>query len=443
MLTPRLIESLLGLRKVSPRRIFLAYSGGVDSHVLLHLCAQDPELRKRLTAVHVHHGLQSQAEAWAIHAETTARGLGVEFLLCRVDAHPKPGESPEEAARNARYEALKPVIRPDDVLLVAQHQDDQLETVLLQLLRGSGLVGLAGMPESMPFGQGTLLRPFLHVRKEEIDRYASAHRLAWVEDPTNRESVYDRNFLRQQVLPLLKQRWPSCDRTVARTAGHCAEAYALLADVAEASFAKVYSSADNTLKIDQLSALDLSRRQLVIRHWFRQMGLKMPSQAFLAQLFDHVIGAGINSDPVLSGQGYQIRRYRNKLYCLRVGHTESLQIQDLDWPKERESLAIGECMTLTRIASTAGIPQAVWLQSKVTVRLRGGGELIALPDRRGHHRLKNLYQEIGIPPWERAAIPLIYLDGKLAAVAGLWISAEYYCECEALQPCFRLAFDRH
>jgi tRNA(Ile)-lysidine synthase len=425
---------------LTPRQIFVAYSGGVDSHVLLHLCAQDPKLRDRLTAVHVHHGLQAQAEAWARHAENTARGLGVKFLLFRVDAHPKPGESPEEAARNARYEALKSVMMADDVLLVAQHQDDQLETVLLQLLRGSGLLGLAGMPASLPFGQGTLLRPFLHVRKQTIDGYAVAHRLRWVEDPSNNESIYDRNFLRRQVLPLLKQRWPSCDQAVARAAGHCAEAYALLADVAAETFAKVFSSEDNTLKIDQLGAFDLPRRQLVIRHWFRQMGLKMPSQAFLTQLFDNVIGAGINSDPVLSGQSYQIRRYRNKLYCLQGEQNEDLQAIECEWPKDTESLTIGKRMTLTRLTSTTGIPEAVWLQSKVTVKFRSGGELIALPSRRGHHHLKNLYQEIGIPPWERAAIPLIYLDGKLAAVADLWISAEFYREDQ--HPCFRLAFHR-
>jgi tRNA(Ile)-lysidine synthase len=433
MLTPRLIESSLGLCKASPRKIFVAYSGGIDSHVLLHLCAQDPKLQGRLTAVHIHHGLQAQAEAWARHAGNTARGLGVKFLLLRVNAHPKPGESPEEAARNARYEALKAVMTPDDVMLVAQHQDDQLETVLLQLLRGSGLLGLAGMPESMPFGQGMLLRPFLHIRKQLIDRYASAQQLEWVEDPSNNESVYDRNFLRRQVLPLLKQRWPSCDQTVTRAAEHCAEAYALLADVASKAFAEVYCADDNTLNIARLDAFDLSLRQMVIRHWFRHMGLKMPSRAFLAQLFAHVIGAGLNSDPVLRGQGYQIRRYRNKLYCLQDRQHEDLQT--IDWPMDRDSLAVGQRITLTRIISDAGIPEAIWRQSKVTVKFRSGGELIALPGRRGHHPLKNLYQEIGIPPWERPALPLIYLDGNLAAVADLWISAGYYQE---RPPCYRL-----
>lgn len=428
MLTPRLIESALGWCETRPRQIFLAYSGGVDSHVLLHLCVQNQVLRDRLTAVHVHHGLMEQADVWARHAETTARELGVKFLLFRVNAHPKLGESPEDAARNARYEALKSVVMPGDALLVAQHQDDQLETVLQQLLRGGGLLGLAGMPSSLPFGHGTLLRPFLHVRKQAIEDYAEAHRLIWVEDPSNNESVYDRNFLRQQVLPLLKQRWPSCDQTVARAAGHCAEAHRLLADLAAESFAEVHHAEDNTLNIERLNRYDLSRRRLIIRHWFRQMGLKMPSQAFLAQLFDHVIGAGINSDPVLCQKGYQMRRYRDKLYCFKVNAVEVFQ--SIDWPKDLDSINIGKRMILARVRKARGIPEPIWRQTRATVKFRNGSEKIALPGRRGHHPLKNLYQEAGIPPWERASMPLIYLDNQLAAIGNLWISADFYAESE-------------
>ncbi|MEC4748852.1 tRNA lysidine(34) synthetase TilS [Methylomicrobium sp. Wu6] len=435
MLTPRLIGSALESCEAPPRQILLAYSGGVDSHVLLHLCAQDQALRDRLTAVHVHHGLQEQAEGWACHAEHTARALGVKFLLCRVDAHPKPGESPEEAARNARYAALQSAMMPGDVLLVAQHQDDQLETVLLQLLRGGGLLGLAGMPARLPFGRGTLVRPFLSVRKQRIDDYAAAQQLRWVEDPSNNESVYDRNFLRREILPLLKQRWPSCDQTVVRAAGHCAEAHALLTDMAAEAFGEVYQESDNTLSIELLNTFDLPRRRMIIRHWFRQMGLKMPSQAFLEQLFGHVIDAGANSDPVLCVQGCRIRRYRDRLYCLKEEHGEDMR--DFDWPEHAESVKIGKRMILTRMRSMAGIPETIWLQSTVSVKFRCGGESIALPGRQGHRRLKNLYQEIGIPPWQRDEMPLIYLDGRLAAVADLWISSEFYREGQSA--CIRFA----
>ena len=161
-------------------------------------------------------------------AKKRQQSLGVDFILLRVNAVASQGESPEEAARNARYTALKSLIGINDVLLVAQHRDDQLETVLLQLFRGSGLRGLSAMPEIMAFGQGLMLRPLLNVSKLAIDDYARAHALIWVDDPSNLSNEYDRNFLRNAVLPLLKQRWPACDKTVARSARHCADAQVVI-----------------------------------------------------------------------------------------------------------------------------------------------------------------------------------------------------------------------
>jgi len=214
------------------QRFYIAYSGGVDSHVLLHCCASMPQLKDRLTAVYVHHGLQAEAESWAKHCGKTAEDLGVEFLMLRVNAKAAPGESPEEAARNARYAVLKSLIKADDALLLAQHREDQLETVLLQLFRGSGLRGLSGMPERMAFGAGVMLRPLLNTPKQTIGDYARARQLSWIEDPSNQSNDYDRNFLRNAVVPLLKQRWPAIDKTVARSAKHCADAQVLVDEVA-------------------------------------------------------------------------------------------------------------------------------------------------------------------------------------------------------------------
>ena len=223
MLSSQIIESALDQHK-QPRHVYVAYSGGVDSHVLLHFCASIKLLKDKITAVYVHHGLQAEAESWAKHCEKTAEGLGVDFLVLRVNAYAKSGESPEEAARNARYAALKSLMDADDMLLLAQHREDQLETVLLQLFRGSGLRGLSGMPERMAFGQGVMLRPLLNIPKQAINDYAQAHQLSWVEDPSNQSNDYDRNFLRNAVVPLLKQRWPAIDKTVSRSAKHCADA---------------------------------------------------------------------------------------------------------------------------------------------------------------------------------------------------------------------------
>lgn len=410
------------------RKFFVGYSGGVDSHVLLHLCASIPQLKDKLTAVYVHHGLQAEADAWAGHCEKTAIGLGVGFIALRVNAKAMPGESPEEAARNARYAAFKTLIHRDDVLLLAQHREDQLETVLLQLFRGSGLRGLSGMPECMAFGPGVMLRPLLDAPKQAIGDYADAHQLNWVDDPSNQSNDYDRNFLRNAVLPLLKQRWPAIDKTVARSAGHCADAQGLVEEVADELFNTVFNQADQTLSISRLKQYQSHPQQLIIRHWFRRMALKMPAQAKVGRILTQVVGADEGRDPVLSGQGYSIRRYRDKLYCLANLMRRAAGAANIVWPSGQASIQTACGQTLTCIPSSRGILVERWHSATVEIRCRRGGEKIALPGREGRHSLKNLFQEAGIPPWERDALPLIYLDGNLAAVGDKWISAGFYGE---------------
>lgn len=406
-------------------KLYVAYSGGVDSHVLLHLCAAVPQLKNRLAAVYIHHGLQPEAELWAGHCEITAKDLGVEFLMLRVNAHPAQGESPEEAARNARYAAFKSLIQPGDAVLLAQHREDQLETVLLQLFRGSGLRGLSGMPERIAFGAGVMLRPFLDVPKQAIVEYARDHRLSWVEDPSNQSSDYDRNFLRNEVMPLLKQRWPAIDKTVARAAKHCVDAQALVDEVADELFASVFDVSDNTLRISRLTEHHRHQQHLIIRHWFRHMGLKMPAQGFVERILGQVVAAAEQRDPVLHGQGYSIRRYRDKLYCLKDAYGMP---KGCIWPAGQNSVQIGQDRILSCRLGSKGISREQWQSAKIEIKFRQGGEKICLPGRQGHHSLKNLFQEVGIPPWERDVTPLIYLDGKLAVVGDRWISAAFYSQ---------------
>jgi tRNA(Ile)-lysidine synthase len=438
------VDSVLKLDLGDERqRFYIGYSGGVDSHVLLHCCASIAQLTGKLTAVYVHHGLQAEAESWAGHCEQTAKDLGVEFLTLRVNAKAASGESPEEAARNARYAALKSLLNVDDVLLLAQHREDQLETVLLQLFRGSGLRGLSGMPECQAFGAGVMLRPLLNTPKQAISDYAQAHQLSWVEDPSNESNDYDRNFLRNAVVPLLEQRWPALDKTVARSAKHCADAQVLVDEVADELFDAVYNPADKTLCISRLLEHHSHQQQLIIRHWFRHRGLKMPSQAKVERILSQVVAAAGHRDPALSGQGYTIRRYRDKLYCLtdlhlpeghqagKPGANQTVQeaLQNRIWPVGQEALIkITNGRVLFYRQSSKGIPLEQWQAANVEVRLRQGGEKICLPGREGHHSLKNLFQEAGVPPWERDVMPLIYLNGKLAAVGDKWISAAFYSE---------------
>ncbi len=427
LLSSRSIESAL-TQYHNPPHIYIGYSGGIDSHVLLHLCASMAHLKEKITAVYVHHGLQLEADAWAEHCKKTATGLGVDFKVIRVDAIASQGESPEEVARNARYTALRTLIETDDLLLVAQHREDQLETVLLQLFRGSGLSGLSAMPAFMDFGKGVLLRPLLDTPKIAVDDYAKLHALSWIEDPSNQNNNFNRNFLRNAIVPLLKQRWPACDKTVARSAGHCSEAQLLLSEQAKKLFLPIFNILDETLTISQLIAYSLNQQRLVIREWFQMLNLKMPSQAFIERIQSDVISVRPDSDPLLSGKGYCIRRYRDKLYCLKVDEAEKIVASI--WPKMQISFSFSAGQALYFMPSSAGICYDKWQKSTVVVKARSGGEKISLPGRKGHHDLKQLFQEAGIAPWERAGIPLIYLDDKLAVVGNLWISADFYSEKE-------------
>lgn len=423
-LSSSLISSLLDQYPLS--RCYIGYSGGVDSHVLLHLCASIVDLKHKITAVYVHHGLQPEADNWAKHCQHTACELGIDFKMLRVDASPKPGESPEEAARNARYNALKALIDVDCALLVAQHREDQLETVLLQMFRGGGLRGLSGMAASMVFGQGVLIRPLLNVAKQDIIEYAKVHQLHWVEDPSNCLNDYDRNFLRNDILPLLKQRWPALDKTVTRSAAHCASAETLITQTARQWFLSVFNADDNTLLLSQLQAFEASQQQHITRAWFQQLALKMPAQGFVQRIFAEVIHARQNSDPILAGQGISIRRYRDKLYCLK--QPQHPLLADFIWPNTITSIALGDNRTLSCVPASSGIPVEYWRNAMIVVRFRVKGEKISLPARVGHHSLKNLFQEAGIPPWERLTLPFIYLDDKLAAVGDKWISSDFYSE---------------
>jgi tRNA(Ile)-lysidine synthase len=302
------------LEKISSlNQIFIGYSGGIDSHVLLHICASLPELKSKITAVYIHHGLQKEADDWAIHCQKIALDLDVSFLDIRVNANANARESPEEAARNARYNAFKNLIAKNDVLLMAQHREDQLETVLLQLFRGSGLKGLAGMPEKMPFGAGQLYRPFLNISKAEINAYALENELIWIEDPSNQSLIYDRNFLRHEIIPKLKQRWQSLDKTVARTATHCAEAENLISNMAQSKFEMVLNAENETLNISKLLDFSEAEQRLILRQWFEFFDLRMPSQDFLQRILNEVIGAKIDRHPILHKKGVTVFRQGKNL----------------------------------------------------------------------------------------------------------------------------------
>ncbi len=433
-LSPEMVEAM------APKEIdtiYLGYSGGMDSHVLLHLLARS-RFQQQVCAVYVHHGLQEEADDWARHCKHQAEILGVRYKRIDVDGRPESRQSPEEAARNARYTAFARLIQQNDVLMLAQHREDQLETVLLQLFRGAGPAGLAGMPKQTAFAQGWLLRPLLDVAQQKVAYYAQKHRLDWIEDPSNQCLDFDRNFLRQQIIPQLKQRWPALDATVSRSARHCADADELLRSERQSRFNACYDDKAAALDIATFQTLAPRWQKQVLRRWFEQAGLGYPSEKTIQQIQKNVIDARQDARPQISTQGHQIKRYRGKLYLLAEQPAVD-RSETWCWPSSTQVLLLNHGIRLQTQLADTGIAVSLWQTANIQVGYRQGGEKIALPGRKGRHELKKLFQEAGIPPWLRDQMPLIYIDGQLAAVAGCWISADFYQQQE--NACYQVKYE--
>ncbi|MBE0468585.1 MAG: tRNA lysidine(34) synthetase TilS [Methyloprofundus sp.] len=419
--------------------LIVGYSGGIDSHVLLHLLASIPEFKNNITAVYVHHGLQACADNWAVHCQSCAEMLGVKFKVLKVNARAVAGESPEEAARNARYQAFKAILKENDVLLFAQHRNDQLETVLLQLFRGAGLKGLSGMPTETAFAAGVLLRPLLAVSQEDITQYALQHQLQWIEDPSNQDTQFDRNFLRHQVMPLLAQRWPSLDKTVARVAGHCAEAQTILSVSAKEQMLMLYDQQQRCLLISGLLEHDTLMQQWIVRAWLDYLGARMPSVKVMQAIFRDILAARQAANPIVWHDGYAIQRYRDGLYFVAAQAAFDVS-QVFSWADTAQPLPLNNNGLLLASIAQQGIARKLWQQGSVQIKYRQGGEKIVLPNRSGRHSLKKLYQEAGIAPWLRERMPVIYIDSQLAAIADLWVSKDFYGKPD--ESCIKLTWHK-
>lgn len=402
----------------------VAFSGGADSTALLHAAAALPGVRLR--ALHVDHGLQDGSAAWAQHCLATASALGVECRVLPAAISPADidAEGVEGAARTARYRLLAATLAPGACLLTAQHREDQLETVLLQLLRGAGLPGLAAMPPSAPFGPGRLLRPLLDYGRAELCAYLEARGIDWLEDPTNRDPRFDRSFLRREIVPRLLERWPAADRNAARSAGHLAEGAGLLRQLAAADL-DACDAGEGRLDADRLRRLPAERRRNALRHWLRSAGYRAPDALHLGRLLQEVVAGGGEQPRLRLGEA-EVRRYRDRLYLLDAAAA------DAGPPQEAFPIAPGARLTLPhglgaltlRPGSPRGLDPAL-VASGCEVRFRSGGESLAPEEGRPSRRLKQLAQEAGIVPWMRGRLPLVYCGGELVAVADLWTAARH------------------
>lgn len=403
--------------------LWVAYSGGCDSHALLHSIASlRSEITSEVKAIHINHGLSPLANEWEEHCRVICDELNVPYLAIKVDAS-ATNKSPEEAARHARYAEWKKLIKKDDVILLAHHKDDQAETVLLQLLRGSGVKGLAAMPAKQTFSLGLLCRPMLGFLREELVSYAVDKNLNWIDDPSNFDTDFDRNFLRHDVVPLLETRWPALKKILSRTASHQADANQLLTELAFQDWHHVHQN--QQIKISPLVKLSEKRQKNVLRYWLADVcGLLLPDTVHLQRILNEVLTASEDAKPEVIWRGGEVRRYQGLLYAQEKLIEPENDIE-LIWPDLAKPLMINtEGFKLSAASSVdEGLSQDKLKNAEITLKFRKGGESCR-PVGRGHsHQLKKLFQEWQVPPWRRASVPLIYVNGELAEVVG-------YCRCE-------------
>ena len=382
-----------------------------------------------LRAVHVHHGLRPAANDWAKHCRALCRRLGVPLTVRKVKVLPARGQSIEAVARDARYAALGRGLRRGEWLLTAHHVDDQLETMLLQLLRGAGVSGLAAMPRRAPLGTGWLLRPLLGETRPTLERWAAMHGLEWVEDDSNVDERFDRNYLRRRVLPLLRARWPAAATVAARSAAHLGEARELLEALAATDLAAIVADG-HCIDLVRLGSLDVARQRNVLRHWLRMQGLAMPDATHLERIRSELPAARVDAQPRVRWEGGEVRRFRGRLYALAVAASAIPAPQPWSW-RRRRRLALGAGLgELRLVADPHGELAAAALPLTLWVGAREGGERLVTEAGGPQRTLKELLRLAAVLPWDRGRLPVLFdsapgTAARVVAVPGIGTAAAY------------------
>ncbi len=416
----RLLEQLAAFEPHAgrPSRYVVAFSGGLDSSVLAHAISRQDTTP--VLAIHIDHGLQAEAAEWARHCESFANTLGIEFLSLRVNVQLESGKGPEASARDARYAALHARLQAGDWLLSAHHREDQAETLLLNLVRGSGPAGISGIGAVRRFGPGWLVRPMLDFERADLLDYATRNGIEWIEDPSNADKRFDRNFLRHEILPRLKTRWPDIATRLQRSALHSSEASALLVDLARIDLDALGGQSDR-LPINALLDLPRDRQKNLIRYALRARGLSVPTALQLETLLDNVLQARDDAQPQVRWPGGSARRYRGALYLLPDELPETLPGGPISG--SRVDLGSGLGSLHFEPGQGRGLDPRL-VGPKLRLQYRKGGEKILIDGQQHTKKLKTLLQEEGVVPWMRDRVPLIYSGDTLVAVGDLFLAAE-------------------
>jgi tRNA(Ile)-lysidine synthase len=408
--------------------LIIAYSGGIDSQVLLHALIQlkqNKQICNEITVCHVNHGLSENAVSWQNFAKQQCTKLSVNLVIKHVNVQVKTQSSLEALARDARYDALKSLRSKKSIVLTGHHSDDQSETFLLALKRGAGLKGLSAMSEQTQLAQHLLVRPLLSISRNEIEAYADANQLSWVEDESNADTCFDRNFIRQNIMPLMRERWPSINNTINRSASHCLAGQELLDELAEQDLLSCQASA-KSLYTQVLKELSPARFNNVIRFFLAQQDYLMPSTEQLKQVREQ-LQASEDKTPEIKLGRCVLRRFKEKLFLTPEYKDISDWQREIDLSKGSIVLelpdALGKLSFTQKLAQTRDL-SLVCLPAQgqqVSVRFSHNNPK-CLPDFRQHSRsLKKVLQELNIAPWQRKRIAFLYYDNELVAAIGHFI----------------------
>lgn len=415
-------------------RLCIAFSGGLDSSLLLHLFAAITPASVAISALHINHQLQSNAADVETFCRDTCASLSVPLRVVAVTVPVKTEGAGglEQAARAARYGVFEQHLRAGELLLLAHHGDDQLETVLFRLFRGSGVAGLAGMPFTRALGAGALARPLLEFSRAQLEAWADSAGLPWIEDPSNSDQRFDRNYLRNNVIPPLKTRWPSFIRRVEASARGCADSHTLNQKLAQLQWHDcdgIYQHSQ-PYSLDQRAFAELSPLEQgnLLRWWCQSCGLPAPVSADWQRTLAGLMEAAADREPELLGQGYSVRRFQHRLYLvasqnpLPAGSQSVLPQQTLRWGEWTLALAWQSNDPNQGNGQKIGPPP-------IRVSTRQGGERIRLYPEGPAKVVKKWLQEQAVPPWERARLPLVFAGcgaaEELIAVGSLWCSEKY------------------
>lgn len=407
------------------RKFLIALSGGLDSAVLLHGMAKlrdQSGTNFQLRALHINHQLQGQADSWEHHCQSLCAKLCIEFTSTKVEI--AGGSGIENAAREARYREFEAELLPDEELLLAHHRDDQMETLLLRLMRGSGSRGLSGIPQSRAVGVSRLLRPFLGIDRAELQSYAESEQLVWVEDRSNEDEQFDRNYCRHRLLPLIESRWPGYRESWSKSAVLASESEALIQELAAIDFGNIVTESASIASREKLLALSEPRRRNVLRHWLASLGAVELGWNQLQQLSNEVLHGASGQ---FIAEDCQLFCFRERVYVVdsnalecELDETESEAMPELAVAGEVELAGNGRL----RFREAQGEGICVDKLSNLSIRYRRGGETCRLAGRPSK-ALKKILQESEVPPWLRSRIPLLYDGEDLACIPGIGVCGEF------------------